>query len=154
MENTGNSEREESTTRPNLEQIFAEAEANLRSGLSTLSSWSDQARDILENRPGVVLASLSIAGFMTGLMVRGGRPLFERTGRKGFMADPLVVFLTGAFAGFTIGPRLLKEASTGFDLVPEEGRNATAAPSEPPASSSSRQNNVSEFERIADRFSH
>src|SRR5947209_362734 len=78
----------------NLEEMFSTAEENLRRGLDTLSVWGDQARDIIENRPGVVLASLSIAGFMTGLLVRGGRPMFEKAGAKGFMADPLIVFLT------------------------------------------------------------
>lgn len=154
MENTSSAGKE-NPSKASLEQIFADAESNLRNGLSTLSAWSDQARDVLENRPGVVLASLSIAGFMTGMMVRGGRSLFERTGRKGFMADPLVVFLTGAFAGLTLGPRLLNEASQGFGLMasePGERQRAQGEAKTPQQDSS--QSNISEFERIADRFSH
>lgn len=152
MESTewSKSSESESSSRPSLERIFATAESNLRDGLSTLSAWSDQARDVLESRPGVVLASLSIAGFMAGLMARGGGSLFERAGRKGFMADPLVVFLTGAFAGFTVGPRLLREAGKDFNGMPEGARGEEGKPSDVEP----RRNNVSEFERIADRFNH
>ena len=95
----------------NLEQILGQAEETFRQSLDTLNNWSDQARDILQNRPGVVLASLSIAGFMTGLLLRRGGPVLDRS--KGFTGDPLIVFLTGAFAGFTVGPRILREVAQG-----------------------------------------
>jgi hypothetical protein len=94
---------------PELEQMFGDAEQALRKSMSTLGEWGEQARNIIQNRPGVVLASVSIAGFMTGLLFRQGG--FGRASKKvNLSADPLIVFLTGAFAGITMGPRLLREA--------------------------------------------
>src|SRR5258708_35692291 len=97
----------------NLEQMFGEAEESLRKGLNTLTQWGDQARNVLENRPGVVLASISIAGFMTGLLLKKGGPSPEQ-GKSGLIADPMIVFLTGVFAGFTLGPRILREVTQGY----------------------------------------
>ena len=89
--------------------MFTEAEQTLRKGLETLTEWSDQARDVLENRPGVILASLSIAGFMTGVLLRQGRLNLRRRGARKLAADPMTMFLTGAIAGFTLGPRVVNE---------------------------------------------
>lgn len=119
-------ETEERSSTPGLEQMFTDAEENLRRGIETLGAWSDQARDVIQNRPGVVLASISIAGFMTGLMARGGRPLFERTRGRNFKADPLIVFLTGAFAGFTLGPRVLRELNQGIEPRPESAERSAS----------------------------
>lgn len=92
----------------NLEEILGEVDEKFRRGMSRLTDWTEQTRGILQNRPGVVLASIAIAGFMTGLITRRGG--MEKM-KKSFSADPLIVFLTGAFAGFTIGPRILDESS-------------------------------------------
>jgi hypothetical protein len=93
----------------NLQQAFGEAEQALRSGLATLGEWSEQARQTYKNRPGVVLASLSIAGFMSGLMLREGRQLGPHRRKYDLPADPFIVFVTGVVAGLTLGPRILKE---------------------------------------------
>lgn len=94
---------------PNVEQIFGDAETALRQSMETLGQWGDQARDVLQNRPGVVLASVSIAGFMTGVLMRQGG--FKKAARStaGWAADPIIVFLTGALAGLTLGPRILRD---------------------------------------------
>lgn len=104
---------ETSNRRPNLEEIFSDAEERFRSGLSTLSDWSEQARSVVQDRPGVLVASLAIAGFMTGLLFRRSASGKLPRGEKEFAADPIVVFLTGAIAGFAIGPRGLEVAAKG-----------------------------------------
>lgn len=95
-----------------LEDIFSEAEDRFRSGLSTLNDWSEQVRDVVQDRPGVLVGSLAVAGFLTGLVFR--RSNMEEEEQPGlprdFLADPVVVFITGAIAGFTVGPRIVKAA--------------------------------------------
>jgi hypothetical protein len=96
-------------TPADFEEIIGEAEQSFRQGMQTLSDWGDQARHIIKNRPGVVLASVSIAGFMTGLLLRQGRITSGKSQK--LSADPMILFLTGAVAGFTMGPRVIREIS-------------------------------------------
>jgi hypothetical protein len=96
-------------TPPPIGQILSDAEQTIRKSLTTLSEWSEQARNLFENRPGVVLASVSIAGFMTGLLIRQGGLTQGRRKTDRRVADPLIVFATGALAGVTLGPRIFKE---------------------------------------------
>ncbi len=103
--------KESESGRPPLGQVFSDAEQALRKSFTTLGEWGDQARSIFENRPGVVLASVSIAGFMTGLLIRQGG-LGGGRRKTDFAADPLIVFVTGALAGITLGPKMLKELTT------------------------------------------
>jgi hypothetical protein len=91
-----------------LEDLINEAADRLRQGLGTLTQWGEQANDILQNKPGALVAGLAVAGFMTGLMMH--RREFERNRmRPEFNADPMLVFVTGAIAGLIIGPRFLRE---------------------------------------------
>ncbi len=97
---------------PRLEDLLAEAEDKLRSSIDTLNTWSDQAQTVLNNRPGVLLGALAVAGFMTGLMARkGSGGAQERSASRSPLSDPFMVFLTGAVAGVTMGPRVLRELS-------------------------------------------
>lgn len=113
---------------PNFEQVFTDAEDTFRRGLETLTQWSDQARNVIQNRPGVVLASLSIAGFMTGIMLRRGT-MSLRGERQSLPADPMIVFLTGAFAGLTLGPRVLREvAQSGEQRGPRGDETSSEEP--------------------------
>lgn len=95
----------ESETQPDIEKIVADAEDLFRKGMDTIGEWGDEARNLLENRPGVVLASISIAGFMTGYLLRRGVPL--RKMRSQFGADPTMIFVSGAIAGLLLGPKLV-----------------------------------------------
>jgi hypothetical protein len=105
--NNGNGNQTEPSA--SVEQIFGEAENALRKSMETLGQWGDQARDVLQNRPGVVLASISIAGFMTGVLLRQGGFKKARAAKTGWAADPIIVFLTGAVAGITLGQRVLRD---------------------------------------------
>ncbi|MCM2324057.1 MAG: hypothetical protein NDJ90_12425, partial [Oligoflexia bacterium] len=110
MENTQKS--------PNLEQIFGEAEERFRKGLNLLADWSEQARNVIQERPGVLTASIAIAGFMAGLITRKGGVEFAQRGKSRetapeFFADPIVVFIAGTIAGFAFGPQLMQSAVAG-----------------------------------------
>ncbi len=94
---------------PNLDQIMGDAETTLQQGLQTLSEWGNQARQILKDQPGAVIASVSIAGFMTGLLLRQRKLLSQSTNKP--TADPMVMFVAGAVAGFAMGPRVIQELS-------------------------------------------
>lgn len=105
----------------NIENMISDAESRLREGIDTLSAWSDQVRDVIQNRPGVVLAGIAVAGFVTGLVARRGPSLLSDAGARttssaGFGGDPLIVFMSGALAGFTLGPRILREVAMGNEF--------------------------------------
>ncbi|MDR3606542.1 MAG: hypothetical protein P4M08_04075 [Oligoflexia bacterium] len=103
-----------------FEQVFGDAENALRRGLLALGEWGEQARTILEERPGVIVASVSIAGFMTGLLLRQNG--FKREDVKTRLtSDPIVAFMTGALVGLTLGPRILKDASARARGIPDRG---------------------------------
>jgi hypothetical protein len=95
---------------PNLDQMMGEAENTLQQGLQTLTEWGDQARKILKDRPGAVIASVSIAGFMTGLLLRQRKLLTQSNNKPA--ADPMVMFVAGAVAGFAMGPRVMQELNS------------------------------------------
>lgn len=119
-----NPEQEKPPITPaDFEEILGEAEQSFRQGMQTLADWGDQARHILQNRPGVVLASVSIAGFMTGLLLRQGRITSKNSPK--LSADPMVMFLTGAVAGFTMGPRVIREIN--------ENLHSASLPEQPPS---------------------
>ncbi|MCM2279933.1 MAG: hypothetical protein NDJ89_17805 [Oligoflexia bacterium] len=100
---------------PNLEQIFGEAEQRFRKGLSSLADWSEQARGVIQDRPGTLTASLAIVGFMAGLVTRKGGVDFApaKDSKPGLFADPVVVFVASAIAGFAFGPKLMESALNG-----------------------------------------
>jgi hypothetical protein len=53
-----------------LDDFMHEAEAKFRKSVETLNDWGHQAREVLEKRPGAVLAGAAILGFVTGLLLR------------------------------------------------------------------------------------
>lgn len=110
---------------PNLDQMMGEAENTLQQGLQTLTEWGDQARKILKDRPGAVIASVSIAGFMTGLLLRQRKLLTQSKSKPA--ADPMVMFVAGAVAGFAMGPRVMQELNS------QETPGQSPEQSEPPA---------------------
>jgi uncharacterized membrane protein YraQ (UPF0718 family) len=90
-----------------FDEMMGDAENMLQQGLQTLTHWGDEARQILRDRPELVVASVSIAGFMTGLLLRQRKLTTQSTGKLG--ANPMVMFVAGAVAGFTVGPRVVQE---------------------------------------------
>jgi uncharacterized membrane protein YraQ (UPF0718 family) len=92
---------------PDLDQMMADAQDTLQQGIQTLNEWGNQARQILKDRPGAVVASVAIAGFMTGALLRQKRLRTQASGK--LTADPMVMFVAAAVAGFTMGPRILQE---------------------------------------------
>lgn len=104
-----------------LEQAFTEAESRFREGLDTLSKWTEQTSQVMKDRPGALVASIAIAGFVTGISLRqssliSGQPR-PREGGVELGADPLISFLSGALAGFVLGPRLLRSISKSGEQV-------------------------------------
>src|SRR5271156_3635572 len=93
-----------------FDEIITQAEENLQNGLDSLSSLSQQAREVFETNPGAVLTSIAVAGFAAGVMMRrktSGRA--TRRTRSSFAADPLALFVAGAIAGLAVGPQVVKE---------------------------------------------
>jgi hypothetical protein len=97
----------------NLGELINDLEANLRQNLSKLSEWREQAREILDERPGAIVSSLAIAGFMAGALLRrpDGRlqaqgPL-RLTPKHSPSLDPLIIFLGTAVIGFAFGAKIL-----------------------------------------------
>lgn len=102
-----NPDSKQSPRLPDLDQMMGEAESALQEGLKTLNEVGNQARQILNERPGVVIAAVSIAGFMTGLLLRQRRLISRETEK--LSADPMVMFVASAVAGFTMGPRVVQQ---------------------------------------------
>ena len=98
----------------NVEDMFKEAEETFRKGVGTLSNWSEQARDLVENKPGVILAAVGVSGFITGALLRYGvvsRKSTQASSDLGKLpGDPLVLFLAGIAAGVIAGPKILQQA--------------------------------------------
>jgi hypothetical protein len=104
-----------------FDEIITQAEENLQNGLDSLSSLSNQAREVFETNPGAILTSIAVAGFAAGVMMRrrSTRVKGRRQARSQFAADPLVLFVAGAVAGLAVGPQIVEEfaegASKGFE---------------------------------------
>ena len=93
--------------------------------MGTLGSWSEQARDLIENKPGVILAAVGVSGFVMGALLRhgiaarkSGRDKSARNTLPGFLeqslpADPFVLFVAGVAAGAVAGPALIRGAVQG-----------------------------------------
>jgi len=100
-----------------FDEIITQAEENLQNGLDSLSSLSNQAREVFETNPGAILTSIAVAGFAAGVMMRR-RSAGARKARSQFAADPLVLFVAGAVAGLAVGPQIVEEfteGTKGFD---------------------------------------
>lgn len=101
---------EQEATHSNLQEIFNETESKLRAGMARITEWSEQAREALREKPSAALASIAIAGFLTGVFIRRGN-----LGEQGTIleppVDPLTLFLAGAVAGIFLGPRFLAETA-------------------------------------------
>jgi hypothetical protein len=112
----------------NVEEMFKEAEDTFRKGVGTLNTWNEQARDIIENKPGIILAAVGVSGFITGALlrhgikmrksVRAGEPVQANTlpgfQNQGLPADPIVLFVAGIVAGIVAGPKVIQEAISGI----------------------------------------
>jgi uncharacterized membrane protein YraQ (UPF0718 family) len=90
-----------------FDEMMGDAENMIQQGLQTLNHWGDEARHILKDRPELVVASVSIAGFMTGLLLRQRKLTTQNTGK--LSANPMVMFVAGVVAGFTMGPRVMQQ---------------------------------------------
>jgi hypothetical protein len=95
-----------------FDEIITQAEENLQNGLNSLSSLSNQAREVFETNPGAILTSIAVAGFAAGVMMRR-RSAGRRKTRSQFAADPLVLFVAGAVAGLAVGPQIVEEFTEG-----------------------------------------
>lgn len=123
----------------NMEELFNEAGETFRKGVGTLSNWSDQARDLIESKPGVILAAIGVSGFVTGSLFRHGFST-RRSARAGenvatntlpgfteqkLPADPFVLFLAGIVAGVVAGPKVIQEALTRLDSYAQGGASSS-----------------------------
>ncbi len=99
-----------------IENVFKEAEETFRKGIGFLDDWSKQAQDILENRPGIVLAAVGISGFVTGALIRHAWGLKRNasSGAEALPADPAILFFSGLAAGVLAGPKIIHEAVAGI----------------------------------------
>src|SRR4051812_2176879 len=64
----------------NLGEMINDLEASFRQNLSKLAEWSEQAREVLHDRPGTIVSSLAIAGFMAGALLRRPDNRFQSEG--------------------------------------------------------------------------
>ena len=108
----------------NVDEMVREAESTFRKGLGSLSEWSDQARELLESKPGIVMAAAGISGFVAGALLRHGMAMRRsiKTGRRdttGILqelvdqdlpVDPLLLLAGGILAGVIAGPLLIDKA--------------------------------------------
>jgi hypothetical protein len=106
-----------------FDEIINQAEENLQNGLDSLSSLSNQAREVFETNPGAILTSIAVAGFAAGVMMRrrSARVKGRRPARSQFAADPLVLFVAGAVAGLAVGPQIVEEFAEGTRKGFEKG---------------------------------
>lgn len=110
-----------------FDEFISDAERKLRSGVDALGRWSDEARDLIHRRPGVVTASLAVTGFFTGVLIRNlsKSPRSERALLRGAL-NPWAVLLTGALTGLILGPQVASSSSSeeseiGLRSVPTPG---------------------------------
>jgi hypothetical protein len=96
----------------NLGEMINDLEASFRQNMTKLTEWADQAREVIHEKPGAIVSSLAIAGFMTGALIRKPDPIASTGPLK--MApkhhpalDPLIIFLGTAILGFAFGPKLM-----------------------------------------------
>lgn len=54
----------------NLEELIGEAEEKFRNGVEMLNELGAEARELIQKRPGVVLAGIAVLGFLTGVLLR------------------------------------------------------------------------------------
>jgi hypothetical protein len=97
-----------------FDEIINQAEENLQNGLESLTSLSNQAREVFENNPGAILTSIAVAGFAAGVMLRRKNKSTQRA-RSHFAADPLVLFVAGAIAGLAVGPQVIRDLANDQD---------------------------------------
>lgn len=85
--------------------MINEIEDSVRDSFTQLNSWADHARTLLDEKPGAIISSLAIAGFMAGALLRRGNyglSSIRQLGR-GQGVDPLLVLGAGAIMGWTFG---------------------------------------------------
>jgi hypothetical protein len=115
----------------NLEEMLKEAADTFQRGIGTLNSWSEQARELIQTKPGVILAAVGVSGFVVGSLLRHGwstrktikskadgstvRNSLPGFSKEGLPADPLVLLIAGAVAGLVAGPRVIQEALMGIE---------------------------------------
>lgn len=118
----------------NVEDMFKEAEDTFRKGVGTLTNWSEQARNLIENQPSVILAAVGVSGFITGALLRHGFTARKalRSGQantantlpgfsdRGLPADPIILFGAGILAGVLTGPRIIQEAIASLDRMSQQ----------------------------------
>jgi hypothetical protein len=103
-----------SSERLNLGELINDLEANLRQSLSKFSEWREQAREILDERPGAIVSSLAIAGFLAGALLRHPDERLQAQGplnltpKHSPSLDPLIIFLGTAAIGFAFGAKILE----------------------------------------------
>ena len=119
----------------NMEEMFNEAGETFRKGVTTLSTWSEQARDLIETKPGVILAAVGVSGFITGSLLRHGIAS-RRSASSGegvapntlpgfneqkLPTDPFILFVAGIVAGVVAGPKVIQEALSRIDEYASHG---------------------------------
>jgi hypothetical protein len=119
----------------NVDDMLKEAEDTFRKGVGTLSSWSEQARELIDNKPSVILAAIGVSGFVMGSLlrhgissrkaIRSGESISKNTlpgfSEQQLPADPFVLFVAGVVAGAVAGPRVIREALSGIDRFASQG---------------------------------
>jgi hypothetical protein len=106
MANNGNlNAPRPANSREHFGDMINEIEDSVRESFSKLNSWADQARTVLDEKPGAIISSLAIAGFMAGALIRRGNYGLSsiRNLGRGQGVDPLLVLGAGAIMGWTFG---------------------------------------------------
>jgi len=86
-----------------FQDIIGQADQTFRQSMTALTQVADQVRDTLETKPGVFLAGLAMAGFLTGSFIRGKKVEKKRDSAE-FAKDATVLFIAGSIAGIVAAP--------------------------------------------------
>lgn len=97
----------------NIEEIYRNLDDQVHQAMSMLSDWTEQGRQLIRERPELVIAGIALGGFATGLLARESESERLIPRPRGFRMDPLLVFFGSAIAGFVFGPPLLDKLSQG-----------------------------------------
>lgn len=112
----------------NLDDMINEAEETLKKSMGSLAEWGEQARELLKEKPSVILAAAGVSGFVAGAILRHGLAMRRsvRTGRmessgilpelsrQNLPIDPMILLAGGLMAGLLAGPLLVEKALSGL----------------------------------------
>ncbi len=114
----------------NIGDMINDLEATFRQSMTKLGEWSEQAREVLHERPGTITSSLAIAGFLAGALLRNPEKIqpaapLKFAPRHNAALDPVIIFLGTAVLGFAFGSKLFEGGTAFSQGKPQKGAGPT-----------------------------